>query len=73
MAETTCRNPPVDQSPRLIPWVQIGGRVLGELRTSRPVRVVDPAGIVAATGRDRPLDGQYRLGVLVTPTTPRAP
>ncbi|MDM7489624.1 MULTISPECIES: hypothetical protein [Rhodococcus] len=28
----------------------IAGRVLGELRTTSPVRVVDPAGIVAAMG-----------------------
>jgi len=33
VAETLCRNLPVDQSPRLIPRAKIAGRVLSELRT----------------------------------------
>lgn len=48
VAETLCRNLPVDQSPRLIPRIQIRGRVLSELRTTRPVRVVDLTGTGAA-------------------------
>jgi len=44
VAETLCRNLPVDQSPRLIPRVQIAGRVLSELHTTRTVRVVDLTG-----------------------------
>ncbi|QSE72341.1 RES family NAD+ phosphorylase [Rhodococcus sp. PSBB049] len=48
VAETLCRNLPTDQSPRLIPRAQITGRVLSELRTARPVRVVDLTGTGAA-------------------------
>lgn len=48
VAETLCRNLPVDQSPRLIPRVQIAGRVLSELRTTRALRVVDLTGTGAA-------------------------
>lgn len=48
VAETLCRNLPVDQSPRLIPRVQIAGRVLSELRTTREIRVVDLTGTGAA-------------------------
>lgn len=48
VAETLCRNLPVDQSPRLIPRIQIRGRVLSELRTTRPVRVADLTGTGAA-------------------------
>ncbi|PTR30541.1 RES domain-containing protein [Rhodococcus sp. OK519] len=48
VAETLCRNLPVDQSPRLIPRIQIRGRVLSELRTTRPVRVIDLTGTGAA-------------------------
>ncbi|MGF7121454.1 RES family NAD+ phosphorylase [Rhodococcus sp. BE178] len=48
VAETLCRNLPVDQSPRLIPRVQIRGRVLSELRTTRPVRVADLTGTGSA-------------------------
>ncbi|GAA4488606.1 hypothetical protein GCM10023094_48770 [Rhodococcus olei] len=44
VAETLCRNLPVNQSPRLIPRAQIAGRVLSELRTTRDVRVVDLTG-----------------------------
>ncbi len=44
VAETLCRNLPVNQSPRLIPHAQITGRVLSELRTTRAVRVVDLTG-----------------------------
>lgn len=44
VAETLCRNLPVDQSPRLIPRAQITGRVLSELHTTRTVRVVDLTG-----------------------------
>ncbi|MFD1813614.1 RES family NAD+ phosphorylase [Rhodococcus gannanensis] len=44
VAETLCRNLPVDQSPRLVPRVQIAGRVLSELRTTRALRVVDLTG-----------------------------
>lgn len=48
VAETLCRNLPVDQSPRLIPRIQIRGRVLSELRTIRAVRVADLTGTGAA-------------------------
>lgn len=48
VAETLCRNLPVDQSPRLIPRAQIAGRVLSELHTTRDVRVVDLTGTGAA-------------------------
>ncbi|MFD4183829.1 RES family NAD+ phosphorylase [Rhodococcus sp. NPDC058514] len=48
VAETLCRNLPVDQSPRLIPRAQISGRVLSELRTTRQVRVVDLTGTGSA-------------------------
>lgn len=48
VAETLCRNLPVDQSPRLIPRAQVSGRVLSELRTTRPLRVVDLTGTGAA-------------------------
>ncbi len=48
VAETLCRNLPVDQSPRLIPRIQVRGRVLSELRTTRPVRVADLTGTGAA-------------------------
>lgn len=44
VAETLCRNLPVDQSPRLIPRAQVSGRVLSELRTTRSLRVVDLTG-----------------------------
>ncbi|GAB2656638.1 RES family NAD+ phosphorylase [Prescottella soli] len=48
VAETLCRSLPIDQSPRLIPRVQIRGRVLSELRTTRSVRVADLTGTGAA-------------------------
>lgn len=48
VAETLCRNLPVDQSPRLIPRIQIRGRVLSELRTTRPVQVADLTGTGSA-------------------------
>lgn len=48
VAETLCRNLPADQSPRLIPRIQIRGRVLSELRTTRPMRVADLTGTGAA-------------------------
>lgn len=48
VAETLCRNLPVDQSPRLIPRIQVRGRLLSELRTTRPVRVADLTGTGAA-------------------------
>lgn len=44
VAETLCRSLPVDQSPRLIPRIQIAGRVLSELTTTRDVTVVDLTG-----------------------------
>ncbi len=61
VAETLCRNLPVDQSPRLIPRAQIRGRVLSELRTTRPVRVVDLTGTGAA---------QINAGVWLTKCDP---
>lgn len=48
VAETLCRALPVDQSPRLIPRVQLTGRVLSELRTTREISVVDLTGTGAA-------------------------
>lgn len=48
VAETLCRNLPVDQSPRLIPRAQIARRVLSELRTTRNIHVVDLTGTGAA-------------------------
>lgn len=48
VAETLCRNLPVDQSPRLIPRAQVIGRVLSELQITRPLRVVDLTGTGAA-------------------------
>lgn len=47
VAETLCRNLPVDH-PRLIPRAQIIGRALSELRTTRSVQVVDLTGTGAA-------------------------
>lgn len=61
VAETLCRNLPVDQSPRLIPRVQIRGRVLSELRTTRTVRVVDLTGTGSA---------QINAGVWLTKCDP---
>lgn len=61
VAETLCRNLPVDQSPRLIPRAQIRGRVLSELRTTRPVRVVDLTGTGAT---------QINAGVWLTKCDP---
>ncbi|OYD70186.1 RES domain-containing protein [Rhodococcus sp. OK302] len=48
VGETLCRNLPVNHSPRLIPRAQIVDRVLSELRTVRPVQVVDLTGTGAA-------------------------
>jgi len=48
VAETLCRNLPVDQSPRLIPQVKIARRKLSELRTTRIVQVVDLTGTGAS-------------------------
>ncbi|MFD4366643.1 RES family NAD+ phosphorylase [Rhodococcus sp. NPDC058521] len=48
VAETLCRNLPVDQSPRLIPRAQIRGRVLSEVRLTRTIRVADLTGAAAA-------------------------
>lgn len=44
VAETLCRNLPVDQSPRLIPRAQVAGRVLSEVRAVRDLTVVDLTG-----------------------------
>lgn len=61
VAETLCRNLPVDQSPRLIPRAQVKGRVLTQLRITRPVHVVDLTG----TGSTR-----INAGVWLTKCSP---
>ncbi|WKN60979.1 RES family NAD+ phosphorylase (plasmid) [Rhodococcus opacus] len=48
VAETLCRNLPVEKSPRLIPRATIADRVLSELRTTRTVKVVDLTGTGAS-------------------------